>query len=89
IERRGPGIKKKRSNSRIEHIPVIRHKYSEFVVSVLLNIYMITHCGYRKAILLFEYLNETPGWGIGEIPCFNSLENRTKKSGYSIYTRAC
>jgi hypothetical protein len=42
----------------------------------------------RKAVLLFELLNEKFGWGITEIPCFNSLENWIKKSGYSIYTNS-
>lgn len=34
---------------------------------------------------MFGFLNETLGWGIEEVPCFNSVENWIKKSGYSIY----
>ena len=47
---------------------------------------MITVCGFRKTILLFEFLNETLGWKLSDIPCFNSVENWIKKSGYSVYT---
>ncbi|MDR3140474.1 MAG: hypothetical protein LBU37_01900, partial [Tannerellaceae bacterium] len=49
---------------------------------------MITNCGFRKSVLLFECLNETLKWGISEIPCFNSVVNWTKKSGYFIYTNS-
>lgn len=66
--------------------PIDRHKYPEFVVSLLSNIYTITNCGFRKAIDLFKYLNETLGWNLQEIPCPNSVENWIKKSGYSIYS---
>jgi len=37
---------------------------------------------------LFEYLNETLGWQIGQAPCFNSVENWIKKSGYSVYNNS-
>jgi hypothetical protein len=57
-----------------------------FVVSLLVNIQMITNCGFRKSVRLFEHLNEQLGWEITEIPCFNSVLNWTKKSGYYIYT---
>lgn len=46
---------------------------------------MTTGCGFRKAVALFKYLNETLGWGFEEIPCRNSVENWVKKSGYFIY----
>ena len=49
---------------------------------------MITNCGFRKSVLLFEFLNETLGWNLSAIPCFNSVENWIKKSGYSIYNSA-
>jgi hypothetical protein len=46
---------------------------------------MITGCGFRKTVKVFEYLNERLGWGMEELPCFNSVENRIKKSGYAVY----
>ena len=46
---------------------------------------MITNCGLRKTVVLFEFLNETLGWNLSDIPCFNSVENWIKKSGYSVY----
>jgi hypothetical protein len=52
---------------------------------MLSDIYMITGCGFRKTVKVFEYLNERLGRGMEEIPCFNSVENRIKKSGYAVY----
>lgn len=46
---------------------------------------MITNCGFRKSVLLFGFLDETLGWNLPNIPCFNSVENWIKKSGYSVY----
>ena len=69
----------------IKLIAIERHKYPEFVVSLLSNIYTITNCGLRKSVDLFEYLNKALSWGFRDIPCFNSVLIWIEKSGYSIY----
>jgi len=79
-------LKKTSNISKIDLVPISRHKYSEFVVSLFLNIYTITNCGLRKSVDLFKYLNETLGWNLPDVPCFNSVLNWLEKSGYSIYT---
>jgi hypothetical protein len=62
-----------------------RHKYTDFVVLLCVEIYMRCGCGFRKSSDLFGYLNELMGWGFKDIPCANSIENWVKKSGFNIY----
>jgi hypothetical protein len=62
-----------------------RHQYPEFIVSLSIEIYVRCHCGFRRTVGLLSYLNHLLGWKLEKISGRNSIENRVKKSGYSIY----
>ena len=64
-----------------------RHKYSDFMVSMSIELYLLLGCGMEKISVLLEYLNRRMHWGFEEIPCANSIGNWVKKSGYHIYKR--
>jgi len=83
----------KRIKKKLNPLPVIsqqsidRHKYSDFVVSLSIELYLLLGCGMEKISVLLEYLNRRMQWGLEEIPCANSIGNWVKKSGYDIYKR--
>jgi len=66
-------------------IPIKRHKYSEFIVSLAVEIYILSGCGLRKTVKIIELLNKKLAWELEEIPCYNSIENWVKKGGYHTY----
>ena len=54
-------------------------------MSLAVEIYVLSECGLRKTVKIIELLNEKLGWKLDEIPCYNSIENWMKKSGYHTY----
>ena len=64
--------------------PIRRHSYSEFVVKLSVMLYVQTRCGLRGVVTTISILNELLNLGL-KVPCFNSIENWVKKSGFSIY----
>lgn len=69
-----------------DNIP--RHQYSELLVSMCVNMYVLGGCGLRSVIRLISYLNTTLQWGLTELPCKSSVENWVLKAGYHIYETA-
>ena len=69
----------------IEISRIDRHTYSDFVVQLSVELYLFTHCGFKKISGLIRYLNDVFGLELDRIPCANSIENWVKKMGYSIY----
>ena len=69
----------------IEIKRIDRHTYSDFVVQLAIELYLFTHCGFKKISGLIRYLNDFFGLELERIPCANSIENWVKKTGYSIY----
>jgi transposase-like protein len=64
--------------------PIKRHKFSEFIVSLSVQLYVKSGCGFRGVTNILSVLKELLGWDF-VIPCHNSVENWVKKSGLSIY----
>lgn len=63
-----------------------RHKFPELIVSLSVQLYMTSGCGFRKVVEMLSLLNRLLGWELSELPCRNSIENWVKKSGYAAYT---
>jgi hypothetical protein len=60
----GIGEEKKTELTHINSAQSIdRHKYTDFTVSLCIEIYLRCNCGFRKASAMFGYLNELLGWG--------------------------
>ena len=72
------------SNS-LEIKTIDRHKYSDLVVKLAVELYLFTNCGFQKVSELLSYLNVFFGLGLKQIPCANSIENWVKKTGYELY----
>lgn len=62
-----------------------RHKYSDLIVSICVDTYIVCRCGLRTTCRIMKYLNERLGWGLTDIPSMGSVKNWVEKSGYSIY----
>ncbi|OAV63558.1 hypothetical protein Barb6XT_03120 [Bacteroidales bacterium Barb6XT] len=73
-------------NRTIAQEPIKRHRYPVGIVSLGPELYVRARCGFRGAVDILSYMNESFGWKLKKIPDRNSIENWVKKSGYSIYT---
>ena len=62
-----------------------RHTYSDLVIKLAVELYLLTNCGFQKVSDLLSYLNLFFRLGLERTPCANSIENWVKKSGYKIY----
>jgi hypothetical protein len=62
-----------------------RHKYSDLVVSMCVDIYIGCNCGLRTTAKIVAYLNERFHWKLESIPSTGSIKNWVEKCGYSIY----
>lgn len=65
--------------------PIKRHKYSDLLVGICVDIYVGSHCGFRATSKIIRCLNERLGWGLASTPSMGSIKNWVEKSGYSIY----
>ena len=65
--------------------PIDRHKYSDLLVGICVDVYVGCHCGFRTTAKIIHYLNERLGWGLSDIPSMGSIKNWVEKSGYSVY----
>jgi hypothetical protein len=64
---------------------IARHTYSDFVVRLSVELYLISHSGFEKVSGMVKYLNDLLGLDLERIPCANTIENWIKKLGYHIY----
>lgn len=64
---------------------ISRHKYSDLVVSLCVDIYVGCRCGLRTTSQILTYLNERFEWGLQTTPSMGSVKNWVEKCGYSIY----
>ena len=80
----GDSRKRKLRSSSISLQPIKRHKFAEFIVSLSVQLYLRTNCGFRGVVIILGILKELLNWDL-DIPCHNSIENWVKKSGLSIY----
>ncbi|MDR3266688.1 MAG: hypothetical protein LBT24_03860 [Tannerella sp.] len=62
-----------------------RHKYTDLIVSICVELYASSGCGLRCMSKIIRYLNEKLSWGLTEIPSYGSIKNWVEKSGYSLY----
>lgn len=67
---------------------IARHQYSERVISMCVNMYVLGGCGLRGVIRLLSYFNATLQWGLTQLPCKSSVENWVLKAGYHLYRTA-
>jgi predicted Zn-ribbon and HTH transcriptional regulator len=65
-----------------------RHSYPVLIVQLVVELYLLSGCGFQKVSDLLSYLNNFFKLGLNKIPCANSIENWVKKSGYTIYHQA-
>ncbi|OAV66898.1 hypothetical protein Barb4_02707 [Bacteroidales bacterium Barb4] len=72
-------------NRTIAQEPIRRHQYSVDIVSLSVELYVRARCGFRGAVDILSYMNESFGWKLKKVPNRNSIENWVRKSGYSIY----
>ncbi|OAV75565.1 hypothetical protein Barb7_00809 [Bacteroidales bacterium Barb7] len=71
-------------NRTIAREPIRRHQYSVDIVSLSVESYVRARCGFRGAVDMLSHMNESFGWKLKKVPNRNGIENRLKKSGYSI-----
>jgi len=76
--------KKKSKHGPLSLQPIKRHKFLVFIVSLSVQLYVKSGCGFRGVVTILSILKELLGWEL-DIPCHNSIENWVKKSGLSIY----
>jgi hypothetical protein len=74
-----------RSSVSIALQPVKRHKFSSFIVSLSVLLYVRTGCGFRGVVRILSVLKEVLCWDLVDVPTRNSIENWVKKSGLHIY----
>jgi transposase-like protein len=55
------------------------------IVSMCVELYVSSGCGLRSISKIIKYLDSKLGWGLPEIPSYNSIKNWVEKSGYSLY----
>ncbi|OAV70085.1 hypothetical protein Barb6XT_00121 [Bacteroidales bacterium Barb6XT] len=80
-----PGFKKTDLlNGTTAREPVKRHQYPVFIVSPSIEPYIRARCDFCGAAAILNCLNEVFDWKPEKIPSRNCIENRVKKSGYSI-----
>jgi len=65
--------------------PIERHKYTETIVSMSVELYVRSGCGLRRTSDIIKYLDAKLGWNLTEIPSYNSIKNWVEKSGYALY----
>lgn len=65
--------------------PIKGHKYTDFIVSLSVQLYGQLHCGFRGVVKILSILKHTLDWQFPAVPSRNSIENWVKKSGYAIY----
>ena len=85
-------LKKRRSEDNIDRRtksitlqPVPRHRFPLIVIQLCVLIYMRTPCGLRTVVAIQETFAELLGDTFGKVPCYNTVENRVKKLGLSVY----
>lgn len=64
---------------------IARHQYSELLISMCVNMYVLGGCGFRGVIRLLSYFNTTLKWGLTQLPSKSSVENWVLKAGYHLY----
>lgn len=69
-----------------DSVGIARHKYSEFIITLCITIYISTHCGFRGVVNILTYLNINLALGLTDIPCKSSIENWVQKAGYYAHT---
>lgn len=62
-----------------------RHKYTDFLVGLSVDIYVGCQCGLRTTSRIIQYLNNRLKWELKDTPSMGSIKNWVEKSGYSIY----
>lgn len=77
---------KKKVNKGLVLQPIKRHKYSELIVSLSVQLYVKLRCGFRGVVKILSVLSNILDWEFPSVPSRNSVENWVKKSGYSIYS---
>lgn len=68
--------------------PIKRHTYSEHIVKASTLLYSRTNCGFRSVVEALKVMNEVFDDFLGEIPCYTTIENWTKKCGLKVYETA-
>ncbi len=69
----------------MEQHQIERHKYTDLLVSMSVELYASCGCGFRSIEKILNYLNSKLQWGLEDVPCYVSIKNWVEKSGYSIY----
>ena len=64
---------------------IARHKYDVPTVRLCLSAYLLSGCSFRGVVRVLEYLRQSAGLDIAEVPCKSSIENWVKKCGYYLY----
>jgi hypothetical protein len=67
---------------------ISRHKYSEFIVSLSVELYVNFCKGLERTSKMISYLIKKFDLSQSETPCPNSIKNWVLKSGYDIYKEA-
>ena len=86
-EKKRKALQSSTEKKKDQYIPlsrIKRHNYPEFIVKLCVLLYVRTRCGFRGVVTIISILNELLHLDLKE-PCFNSIENWVKKSGFSIY----
>ena len=64
---------------------IARHKYDVPTVKLCLSAYLLSGCSFRGVVRVLEYLRQSAGLDIVEVPCKSSIENWVKKCGHYLY----
>jgi hypothetical protein len=78
--------KKKRATGIASEQYIDRHKYTDFMVSLSVELYVKCRCGLRKTVQILEVLKSCfKDFQPEELPSYNSIANWVQKSGYCLY----
>ena len=84
--------KKRRSENRTERRTVTitlesvkGHQYSELVIRLSTLLYAQTGCGLRSVVSILKVINDVFNGILGQLPCYNTIENWVKKIGLDVY----
>ena len=79
-------IKKKRSAGIASEQYIDRHKYTDFIVALCVDLYINCRCGLRKTVQILHILQKHfANFQPEEIPSYTSIANWVQKSGYALY----
>ena len=79
-------IKKKRSAGFTSEQYIDRHKYTDFIVALCVDMYINCRCGLRQIVQILHILQKHfPDFQPEEIPSYNSIANWVQKTGYALY----